>query len=221
MCLATSSTQNTSNTTTSTTATITSTTSTPPTPTVLETARWADLGEAAKIDKLNAMARKRSSENTLAPSDPDWMMHELVRQGKPVFKHRSMALLYLYWGLTAYGLLTAPSLAFALGAFLVSYLYIEAYGAVLHVNLDNPAFLHLPVLWEACLEFQFHHVIPNEIWYVFFSSGFLRFLHPLTYPLYLPTSTPPFLPPRLLFPLLSSLSSIHPPTHPSTALPPP
>jgi len=126
---------------------------------------WALHTAAQRIDTLNSMALTRAleMEKTLSPSHPDWPMYALVRAGSPVFKHRWMLLLYSYWVLTAWGLLRAPSLGFVVGAFLVTYLYIELYGAVLHVNLDNPSFLSLPVLWEACLEFQYHHVIPTEI----------------------------------------------------------
>lgn len=122
-----------------------------------------------------------------------------------------MWLLPVFWSFCAYGAATAPSLPFLLGAFLLTYLYIELYGAVLHVNLDNPNFLvrvffwgvsisrwaegdskgggergritlfprlihphptpthththqqTLPVLWEPCLEFQWHHFVPHEI----------------------------------------------------------
>ena len=129
------------------------------------TARLSDLtGTPAIIEALNAQCLRRAEkEADLPKSDPNWMVFELVRQGAPVFKHRFTWLMYAYWAYTAYGLLTAPSLPFLLGAFAVTYLYIELYGAVLHVNLDNPNFLTLPVLWEACLEFQWHHFVPHEI----------------------------------------------------------
>lgn len=65
-----------------------------------------------------------------------------------------MWLLPLFWGFSAFGIAAAPSWPFLLGALVLTYLYIELYGAVLHVNLDNPNFLTLPILWEPCLEFQ-------------------------------------------------------------------
>ncbi len=55
-----------------------------------------------------------------------------------------MWLLPVFWAFSLYGMLAAPSLPFLLAAFATTYLYIEAYGAVLHVVLDNPNFLHLP-----------------------------------------------------------------------------
>jgi hypothetical protein len=71
-----------------------------------------------------------------------------------VFKKRSFVLLYTVWGFIAAGLVLSPSLAFTLGSLVFANLYVEFYGAVLHVVLDNPNFLNLPLLGEACLEFQ-------------------------------------------------------------------
>lgn len=71
-----------------------------------------------------------------------------------VFKKRNFFVLYTAWAFIAIGLLTAPNLAFLLGAMVFTNLYVEFYGAVLHVVLDNPNFLTLPLIGEACLEFQ-------------------------------------------------------------------
>ena len=76
-----------------------------------------------------------------------------------MFKHRWFALLYAYWAFTVYGILTGPSLAFTLFAYIITYFYIELYGSVLHVVLDEPLNLTLPLLWDACYEFQFHHIV--------------------------------------------------------------
>ena len=81
-----------------------------------------------------------------------------------------MFLLYFYWALTAWGIITGAynDFAFTLLSFVVNYIYIEFYGAVLHVVLDNPLNLKLPVLWEACLEFQWHHFVSkNQEAYIF------------------------------------------------------
>jgi hypothetical protein len=55
-----------------------------------------------------------------------------------------MWLLPIFWAFAAYGMLAAPALPLLLAAYVFTYLYIEFYGAVLHVVLDNPNFLHLP-----------------------------------------------------------------------------
>lgn len=91
----------------------------------------------------------------LKPSTPTLSSYfSFHYQSQKVFKHRIWPLMYIYWAYTVYGILTGPSLAFALGAFVLTYLYIDLYGAVLHIVLDNPNFLKLPLIGEACLEFQ-------------------------------------------------------------------
>lgn len=115
------------------------------------------------VDRLNAQTKRLAAKSKSEPGDEDYACLQLVKGGATVFKHRFWPLLYLYWAYTAYGIVTAPSLAFAIGAFILTYIYIDLYGAVLHIVLDNPNFLKLPLLGEACLEFQFHHIIPHEI----------------------------------------------------------
>lgn len=46
---------------------------------------------------------------------------------------------------------------------MAAFIYIDVFGAVLHIVLDNPRFIHLPLLGEACLEFQWHHIMPHDI----------------------------------------------------------
>jgi hypothetical protein len=41
------------------------------------------------------------------------------------------------------------------------YLWVDMYGGILHVVLDTPEFIPLPVLGEPCLEFQWHHLLPH------------------------------------------------------------
>jgi hypothetical protein len=114
------------------------------------------------IDVLNAHVAKQAQKNW-QPEDEEYKVYELVREGHTVFKKRSYALLYFYWVVIAIGLLRGPSIPFVLGAFLSAYVYMELYSAVLHIVLDNPAFLRIPGLDEPCLEFQMHHFIPHEI----------------------------------------------------------
>lgn len=46
---------------------------------------------------------------------------------------------------------------------IVSFLWYDAYSGILHVVLDNPSFLSLPLLGPPCLEFQWHHNIPRDL----------------------------------------------------------
>lgn len=49
-----------------------------------------------------------------------------------------------------------------LSIMLLSYVFYDLYSGILHVVLDNPEFLDFPVLDKPCLEFQWHHQIPND-----------------------------------------------------------
>ena len=46
-------------------------------------------------------------------------------------------------------------------SFLFSYIWYDLFSGILHVLLDNPILMHFPVLDEPCLEFQWHHHIPQ------------------------------------------------------------
>jgi len=51
----------------------------------------------------------------------------------------------------------------ALVCFAATYIIYDAYSGVLHVMLDDPKNLRLPILGQPCLEFQWHHHIPDDI----------------------------------------------------------
>ena len=44
-----------------------------------------------------------------------------------------------------------------------SYLWYDFFSGVLHIMLDNPDFIDLPLLGQPCLEFQWHHHLPRDI----------------------------------------------------------
>lgn len=44
-----------------------------------------------------------------------------------------------------------------------SYMWYDFFSGTLHITLDNPSFISLPLLGEPCLEFQWHHHIPLDI----------------------------------------------------------
>lgn len=46
-------------------------------------------------------------------------------------------------------------------AALFSYIYYDFLSGILHIVLDNPENLNLPILKEPCLEFLWHHHIPT------------------------------------------------------------
>ena len=52
----------------------------------------------------------------------------------------------------------------------VMFLYYDLLSGVLHVVLDEPTFISLPLIGEGCLEFQWHHHLPDDI----YSKSFLE-----------------------------------------------
>ena len=61
------------------------------------------------------------------------------------------------------GFFMASSVFELLFWFVWMFFYIDFYGGVLHHVLDEPANLELPIIGTACLEFQWHHIIPHDI----------------------------------------------------------
>ncbi|TFJ83869.1 hypothetical protein NSK_004966 [Nannochloropsis salina CCMP1776] len=114
------------------------------------------------IDQLNAFMTKQAHK-VWSPDNEDYKVYEMVRQGHVVFKRRSMPLLYFYWATILVGLLRTPSLLFLAGALASTYVYMELYSAVLHIVLDNPAFIKVPGLDQPVFEFLAHHILPVEI----------------------------------------------------------
>jgi hypothetical protein len=83
------------------------------------------------VDRLNAQAKRLAAKSDCKPGDEDYDCLEMVKEGATVFKHRIWPLMYLYWAYIVYGMCTAPSLPFFVGAFVATYLYIDLYGAIL------------------------------------------------------------------------------------------
>lgn len=82
------------------------------------------------IDVLNAHCEKQAKKDW-KPTDEEYAVYQLVREGATVFKKRWYPLLYFYWVVIAIGILRGPSVPFILGALVASYCYMEIYGAVL------------------------------------------------------------------------------------------
>lgn len=47
--------------------------------------------------------------------------------------------------------------------FLISFVFYDLYSGILHLCLDHPDNIDVPVLGQPCLEFQWHHHIPDDI----------------------------------------------------------
>ena len=48
-------------------------------------------------------------------------------------------------------------------SFIVSFFWYDVFSGILHKSLDNPDFIALPIFREPCLEFQWHHHIPQDL----------------------------------------------------------
>eukprot|EP00004_Rigifila_ramosa_P008843 TRINITY_DN2027_c0_g1_i1.p1 TRINITY_DN2027_c0_g1~~TRINITY_DN2027_c0_g1_i1.p1 ORF type:complete len:312 (+),score=46.02 TRINITY_DN2027_c0_g1_i1:74-937(+) len=87
-----------------------------------------------------------------------------VKAGAIVYHQRSKAAVALYSLMAIYMLVWGtPSLTYSLCALALMMIFVDLYGAVLHVVLDHPAFIDMPIIGPGCLEFQWHHAIPHDI----------------------------------------------------------
>ena len=80
-----------------------------------------------------------------------------------VYQERSHLAVYFFWAVIGACLWLSPTpayLALCVGLMMV---YVDFYGAVLHVVLDHAPFVDLPIISAGCLEFQWHHAIPSDI----------------------------------------------------------
>jgi palmitoyl-[glycerolipid] 3-(E)-desaturase len=134
----------------------------------------------AQIDKLNErveqITRKAVEKHAHNADDsavllaPEFvhaqMPMTLLTAGAPVYQLRCAPLVYLYatiaLGLVTYGASSLSPLV-TLACVTAMFLGYDVYSGVLHVVLDHPANIAVPVLGQPCLEFQWHHSIPDDI----------------------------------------------------------
>jgi hypothetical protein len=104
------------------------------------------------------IAESRASGETMAP-EIAWV----AETGHRIYQRRFKALVVAVVLASAYGILQAPSLPALLVAALALYLYIDFYSGMLHVVLDNPESVTLPIVGIPCVEFQWHHTLSYDI----------------------------------------------------------
>ena len=96
----------------------------------------------------------------------------LLNTNARVYKRRWIALPLTFGLLSMLTLLfhlwTAP--VTCLVSMLVMFFYYDLLSGILHVVLDEPSFISLPLIGEGCLEFQWHHHLPDDI----YSKSFLE-----------------------------------------------
>jgi hypothetical protein len=122
-----------------------------------------------RVEKLTEVAIANSKKSG-KPLDPEYVysqqpMTTLVA-GKPVYQMRSAVMVYLYslstFVLIACGISKLSLFASALSLAII-FLGYDLYSGVLHVVLDHPDNIGLPILGQPCLEFQWHHAIPDDL----------------------------------------------------------
>lgn len=126
----------------------------------------ADLRRAAFADAndwLNALVRRKVARMQAAgevlPAEIQWVserQHDVYQR-----RFKPMVLAVIVGSL--FGMLQAPSMASLLLAFVLLYFLIDFYSGVLHVVLDNPRFVRLPLMGVPCVEFQWHHTFSHDI----------------------------------------------------------
>jgi len=129
-----------------------------------------------KIDKLNeTVARKTKQAVEAARGGKAQLAPEHVASGRkmsvaysgfPVYQPRSHALVWAYCCVASLMLARgAPQLGVPMTVLCAAVMFLayDLYSGVLHVVLDHPGNIALPFFGQACLEFQWHHHIPDDI----------------------------------------------------------
>ena len=90
----------------------------------------------------------------------------VLTAGAPIYQLRCAPLTYLYACLAACLIVYGTSLlpwSVALISVVTMFLGYDIYSGVLHVVFDHPDNIALPLLGQPCLEFQWHHSIPDDL----------------------------------------------------------
>ena len=130
----------------------------------------------AKIDALNDRVAKltiqaqKTSQASGKPLSLEYIhaqqkMTTLVA-GAPVYQLRSAWIVYAYCifaaVLVSVGVYQTGSLPVSLVSLFMAFVGYDLYSGILHVVFDHPSNIALPVLGQPCLEFQWHHAIPDD-----------------------------------------------------------
>ncbi|MGB5810573.1 MAG: fatty acid desaturase CarF family protein [Polyangiales bacterium] len=114
-------------------------------------------------DWLNTLVRRRLAQanetgETLPPE-----MAWVAANDHDVYQSRFKPFVAVILAVCIYGIVQTPNPIALLATFLFMYLYIDFYSGVLHVVLDNPRFVNLPLIGVPCVEFQWHHTFAYDI----------------------------------------------------------
>lgn len=104
-------------------------------------------------------SRKKDKKVSLSPE----MQYSADHGEQPVYHHRYEIFVWIMGMLAVHWIYNAPSRLFNLVFLTFFYFYGDIYSGILHIVLDHPAFLNVPLINVPCLEFQWHHNIPYDI----------------------------------------------------------
>lgn len=114
-------------------------------------------------DWLNTLVRRRIFQ---AHEDGESLSPEMAwvaANDHEVYQRRFKPFVLLVLATCVYGIAQTANPWALLATFAFMYLYIDFYSGVLHVVLDNPRFVNLPVIGVPCVEFQWHHTFAYDI----------------------------------------------------------
>ena len=130
--------------------------------------KWRKNTEYCEIKRLNDLVIEKS-KNFVGISNKDGTVltpevHEVVNNGAVVYKKRWTFLPIIWSAICALVVLSQfkHPLTIIVSA-IIMFTWYDFYSGILHIVLDEPSFIKLPLLGEACLEFQWHHHNPQDI----------------------------------------------------------
>jgi len=115
--------------------------------------------------KVEAKARQLADQSKLSGDELSPEVSVLLKTGDfAVYKDRFTLLpvLFSLCGFLMVAINAYNPLLIAV-SFVCSFLWYDIYSGILHVVLDNPRFIAVPLLGPPCLEFQWHHHIPLDL----------------------------------------------------------
>ena len=122
------------------------------------------------IAALNAIVTVKTGEAARAaaasgkPLAPEFSA--VLERGQTVYFHRVKLMVGVYSSIAAWmisvGLRELGALPVLLMAGIM-FVFYDYYSGVLHIVLDHPNHINLPIIGQGCLEFQWHHHIPDDI----------------------------------------------------------
>ena len=114
-------------------------------------------------DWLNTLVRKKIAQATESGKTLPAEMAWVAENDLSVYQRRFKPFVFLIIALSVYGIAQTSSPLALLATFVAMYFYIDFYSGVLHIVLDNPRFVSLPVIGVPCVEFQWHHTFAYDI----------------------------------------------------------